>query len=38
MLLTIQIISAAGLENLDYGRGGTAELTTQHPSLRKSWH
>jgi hypothetical protein len=22
----------------DYGRKGSAELTLQHPSIRKSWH
>jgi hypothetical protein len=27
-----------GLENRDYGRIGSAALTTQHPSIRKSWH
>jgi hypothetical protein len=27
-----------GLENRDYGRRGSAALTTRHPSNRKSWH
>jgi hypothetical protein len=26
----------SGLENLDYGRGGSGALTTRHPSIRKS--
>jgi hypothetical protein len=30
--------SGSGLENLDYGRKESAELTTRHPSIRKSWH
>jgi hypothetical protein len=30
--------SGSGLENLDYGRTGSAALTTRHPSIRKCWH
>jgi hypothetical protein len=30
--------TGSGLENRDYGRRGSAALTTRHPSLRKSWH
>jgi hypothetical protein len=30
--------SDSGLENGDYGRWGTAALTTRHPSIRRSWH
>jgi hypothetical protein len=30
--------SDSGLENQDYGRRGSATLTTRHPSIRKSWH
>jgi hypothetical protein len=30
--------SGSGLENRDYGRRGSAALTTRHPSIRKSWH
>jgi hypothetical protein len=26
-----------GLENQDYGCGGSAALTKQHPFIRKSW-
>jgi hypothetical protein len=26
----------SGLENQDYGRGGSAALTTRHPSIRES--
>jgi hypothetical protein len=28
----------SGLENRDYGRKGTAALTTRNPSIRKTWH
>jgi hypothetical protein len=28
----------SGLENRDYGRKGSAALTTRHPYVRKSWH
>jgi hypothetical protein len=30
--------SGSGLESRDYGRRGSAALTTRHPSIRKSWH
>jgi hypothetical protein len=30
--------SGSGLEILNYGRRGSAALTTQDPSIRKSWH
>jgi hypothetical protein len=30
--------SGSGLENRDYGRRGSAALTTRHPSIHKSWH
>jgi hypothetical protein len=30
--------SGSGLENRDYGRRGSAALTTWHPSIRKCWH
>jgi hypothetical protein len=30
--------SVSGLENLDYGRRGSAALTTRHSSIRKIWH
>jgi hypothetical protein len=30
-------ISGSGLENRDYGRKGSAALTTWHPSTRKRW-
>jgi hypothetical protein len=30
--------SGSGLEIREYGRMGSAALTTQHPSIRKSWH
>jgi hypothetical protein len=30
--------SSCGQENRDYGGRGSAELTTRHPSIRKSWH
>jgi hypothetical protein len=30
--------SGSRLENREYGRGGSAALTTRHPSIRKSWH
>jgi hypothetical protein len=30
--------SGSGLEIRDYGRKGSAALTTRHPSIRKSWH
>jgi hypothetical protein len=29
--------SGSDLENRDYGRRGSATLTTGHPSIRKSW-
>jgi hypothetical protein len=29
--------SCSGSENRDYGRRGSAALTTRHPSIRKSW-
>jgi hypothetical protein len=29
--------SCSGLESLDYGRRGSAALTTRHPSIHKSW-
>jgi hypothetical protein len=28
----------SGLENQDYGRRGSATLTTRHPSIHRSWH
>jgi hypothetical protein len=28
----------SGLEKRDYGRKGSAALTTRHPSILKSWH
>jgi hypothetical protein len=28
----------SNLETRDYGRKGSAALTTGHPSIRKSWH
>jgi hypothetical protein len=28
----------SGLENQDYGRGGSAALTIRHPSIRISWY
>jgi hypothetical protein len=30
--------SGSGLESRDYGRRGSAALTTRHPSIRKRWH
>jgi hypothetical protein len=30
--------SGSGLENRDYGRKGSATLTTRHPSILKHWH
>jgi hypothetical protein len=30
--------SGFGRENREYGRRGSAALTTLHPSIRKSWH
>jgi hypothetical protein len=30
--------SGSALENRDYGRRGSAALTTRHPSIRISWH
>jgi hypothetical protein len=30
--------NGSGLENRDYGCRGSAVLTTQHPSIRRSWH
>jgi hypothetical protein len=30
--------SCSGLENRDYSRTGSAELTTRHPYIRKRWH
>jgi hypothetical protein len=30
--------SGSGLENQDYGPRWSAALTTQRPSIRKSWH
>jgi hypothetical protein len=30
--------SGSGLEIRDYGRMGSAALTTRHPSNRKIWH
>jgi hypothetical protein len=30
--------SGSGLKNRNYGRRGSAELTTRHHSIRKSWH
>jgi hypothetical protein len=30
--------SGSGLENRDYSRRGPVALTTQHASIRKSWH
>jgi hypothetical protein len=30
--------SGSGLENGDYGRRGSAALTTRHPFIRKSWY
>jgi hypothetical protein len=30
--------SGSGLENRDYGRRGSAALTTRYPSIWKSWH
>jgi hypothetical protein len=30
--------SGSGLEIRDYGRRGSAALTTRHPSIRKSWY
>jgi hypothetical protein len=29
--------SGYGLENREYGRRGSAALTTRHPPIRKSW-
>jgi hypothetical protein len=31
-------VAAPSTENSDYGRRGLAALTTQHRSVRKSWH
>jgi hypothetical protein len=30
--------SGSGLESREYGRKGSASLTTRHPSIGKSWH
>jgi hypothetical protein len=30
--------SSSGLEIREYGRRGSAALTTRHPSIRKTWH
>jgi hypothetical protein len=30
--------SGSDLENRNYGRRGSAALTTRHPSIHKSWH
>jgi hypothetical protein len=30
--------SSFGLENQEYGRRGSASLTTRHPSIRRIWH
>jgi hypothetical protein len=32
------VMKLPGLEKRDYGRRGSAALTTRHPSIRKSWH
>jgi hypothetical protein len=37
-VLCVSVLVKSGLENRDYGRRGSAALTMQHPSLRKSWH
>jgi hypothetical protein len=36
--LVSTIEEGSGLENRDYGRRGSAALTTWHPSIRCSWH
>jgi hypothetical protein len=38
LLLLLLLLYQAGLENRDYGRRGSAELTMRHPSIRRSWH
>jgi hypothetical protein len=36
--LCASVLVKSGLENRDYGRGGSAALTMRHPSVRKSWY
>jgi hypothetical protein len=38
LLLLLLLLLLFGLENRDYGRRGSAALTMQLPSIRKSWH